>query len=403
MFSGSLFGPCRRKVAEAETVAGLRRTNLMRNLPGLEQIMAIIGQMEANSSSSSRSKLASVQRSDRAARIARNPSAIAILVLTSVLIVPSSTACQSEPEQPSQASAPATARSGAQTEDKPAPSERSEETSHPRTSLSPWQLLAEGVTSHTIARRQEALAALGTLGTKSRAIQLVVSALDDKDASIRQLAARNLGQMHAKTAIPRLKEALNDDSAGVSFAAAKSLWDMGDHTGRDVFIEILSGERSHSSDVMKDQLESARKRLQDPRGLAVIGAKEAASSLFGPAGWGIKIVEEITKDRSVSARAMSAAVLGHDSSLDAIKELDDALDDKNWIVRTAAAQALGECKQPDQIKHLTALLSDDKPAVRYMAAASIIRLSSSKATVGSRETGKSSGPATALQAPERSR
>jgi HEAT repeat protein len=79
-------------------------------------------------------------------------------------------------------------------------------------------------------------------------------------------------------------------------------------------------------------------------------------------------------------------------SQDAIKELDDALDDKNWIVRTAAAQALGECKQRDQIKQLTALLSDDKPAVRYMAAASIIRLSSSKAAVGSLETGKSSGP-----------
>jgi hypothetical protein len=154
--------------------------------------------------------------------------------------------------------------------------------------------------------------------------------------------------------------------------------------------------------VMKDQLESARKRLQDPRGLAVIGAKEAANSLFGPAGWGIKIVEEITKDRSVSARAMSAAVLGHDASLDAVNGLDDALDDKNWIVRTAAAQALGECKQPDQIKHLTALLSDDKPAVRYMAAASIIRLSSSKAAADSRD-GKSSGPATALQTPERSR
>jgi HEAT repeat protein len=365
--------------------------------------MATIGQMEARNSSGSRLALASVQGSDRAGRSTRNTSTVRISILISVLIVPLCTSSESALLQPSQAPAGATAPSAAQTEDKPGPSERSGETSHPRASLSPWQLLAEGVTSHIVARRQEALAALGTLGTKSRAVQLVVSALDDKDASIRQHAARNLGKMHAKSAIPRLKEALNDDSAGVSFAAAKSLWDMGDHTGRDVFIEILAGERSHSGDVMKDQLESARKRLQDPRGLAVIGAKEAANSLFGPAGWGIKIVEEITKDRSVSARAMSATVLGHDASLDAINGLDDALDDKNWIVRTAAAEALGECKQPDQIKHLTALLSDDKPAVRYMAAASIIRLSSSKAAADSRDTGKSSGPATALQTPERSR
>jgi len=191
---------------------------------------------------------------------------------------------------------------------------------------------------------------------------------------------------------------------GVSFAAAKSLSDMGDHSGRDVFIEILSGEKSNSTGMMKDQLESAKKHLQDPRGLAMIGAKEAASALFGPAGWGITIVEEVSKDRSASARAMSAALVGHDAGKDAVRELDEAIWDKNWIARVAAAQALGECTQRDQIKHLRGLLWDGKPAVRYMAAASIIRLSSSKAAAGSmRTTRKPPGPAAALQMPRTSK
>ena len=138
------------------------------------------------------------------------------------------------------------------------------------------------------------------------------------------------------------------------------------------------------------------------RGLAMIGAKEAASSLFGPAGWGITIVEEVTKDRSASARAMSAALLGHDAGKDAVRELDEAIWDKNWIVRVAAAQALGECRQRDQIQHLRGLLWDAKPAVRYMAAASIIRLSSSRSATGFRST-KPPGPAAALQMPRTSK
>jgi HEAT repeat protein len=341
----------------------------------------------------------------------RNASAVAIAVLISSLILTSPILAQSGTQHPPQqtpsdsspASPAPTAPANLSAEDKDASAAPPAEDNRPHTDVSPWQLLAEGLESHTVARRQEALAALGTLRARERAIQLVVAALDDKDPSVRQLAARSLGQMHAKSAIPKLREALNDDSAGVSFAAAKSLWDMGDRSGRDVFIEILSGEKSNSTGIMQDQLESAKKHLQDPKGLAVIGAKEAASSLFGPAGWGITFVEEVTKDRSASARAMSAALLGHDAGKDAVRELDEALWDKNWIVRAAAAQALGGCKRQDQIKHLRALLWDGKPAVRYMAAASIIRLSPSRAAAGSIKTTKSPGPAAALQTPRTSK
>jgi HEAT repeat protein len=343
-------------------------------------------------------------------RMARTASAVAVAALISSLLLASPIFAQTESQQPTRQtpsdstpaspSPAASANSSADRDD--APTKPPAEDNSPRTHVSAWQMLSDGVKSQTVARRQEALAALGTLGTRERAVHLVVAALDDKDPSVRELAARNLGQMHAKSAIPKLREALNDDSAGVSFAAAKSLWDMGDRSGRGVFMEILSGEKSNSTGMMKDQLESAKKRLQDPRSLAMIGAKEAASSLFGPAGWGITIVEEVTKDRSASARAMSAALLGHDAGKDAVRELDEAIWDKNWIVRVAAAQALGECRQRDQIQHLRGLLWDAKPAVRYMAAASIIRLSSSRSAAGFRST-KPPGPAAALQMPRTSK
>jgi hypothetical protein len=323
------------------------------------------------------------------------PRAIAPAVFSLCFILTPSIFCQtSTPEPPL-----ATDAQPAQTQ----PPAETPDGHKPDHALTPWEMLADGTTQHTVARRQEAVAALCTLGSRPRAIELVEATLADKDPSVRQLAARSLGQMKAKAAISRLKDVLNDDAIAVRFAAAKSLWDMGDRTGRDVFISILSGEESNSSGMVKDQLETAKKRLQDPRGLAIIGAKETATSLFGPAGWGIMLMEEVTRDRTASARAMSATALGHDANQDALRELDEALWDKNWLVRAASAQALGDTRQHDQIKHLKALLWDAKPAVRYMAAASIIRLSSAKPAMAPGSTLKSPGTAAALQTPTSSR
>ena len=261
--------------------------------------------------------------------------------------------------------------------DRPAPSVGDH--SHEAKPLSPWQILTAGAANHDPTRRGEAVAALGTIGPRTQVVRLLEQSLQDEDSSIRQLAASTLGEMRARRSIPKLKEALHDDSPAVTFAAAKSLWLMGDRGGREIFIQILSGEKSSSNGLLKEQMRATKKKLQDPQKLALLGAKEAASSLLGPAGWGIKIMEEAMQDRSSSARAMSAILLGPDASPDALQQLQEALGDKNWIVRAAAAQALGSSRHRDQIQHLQPLLEDDRAAVRYMAAASIVRLSERKA------------------------
>jgi len=247
-----------------------------------------------------------------------------------------------------------------------------------------WDILSAGMNNRNALRRAEAVVALGTAGSQKRVVRMVEHALDDSDPSIRELAAKSLGEMRARSSIPNLTKALNDESPDVSFAAAKSLWSMGNRSGRDVFLQILSGEKNSSGGVMKsgllkNEFQGARKKFDDPKSLAVLGAKEAATSLFGPAGWGIKIMEEITQDRSASARATSALLLGPDATLDTLHQLQDALNDKNWIVRAAAAQALGASRHRDQVPYLQPLLEDSKPAVRCMAAAAIVRLSAGPA------------------------
>ena len=254
--------------------------------------------------------------------------------------------------------------------------ESQEKDSTDQAALSPWKTLSTGVSDRNAARRAEALQALGTLHSSPRAIRMIAATLaTDQDSSIRAIAARVLGEMGARSAIPSLRKSLKDESMSVRFQAAKALWAMGDRSGRRIHIQILAGEKSASPGLIKSQLDSAKKELEDPRKLAMDGAMEAASSLFGPAGWGIKIMQDVTHDRSAPARATSAILLGPDPSLDGLRQLEDALTDKNWIVRAAAAQALGAARHRGAIPSLRPLLRDSKPPVRYMAAASILRLS----------------------------
>ena len=266
-----------------------------------------------------------------------------------------------------------------------------DDTSVKNHALSPWQLLTTTAASRNPTHRREAIAALGTIGSQRRVLRLLEQALSDKDSSVRQQAAGTLGDLRARRSIPRLKQALNDDSPEVSFAAARSLWLMGDRTGREVFLQVLSGDKPASDGVLKNGFEATKKKLKDPKKLAILGAKEAADSLFGPAGWGIKVIEHVIQDRSASARAMSAILLGPDATADALKQLREALSDQSWIVRAAAAQALGASRRREQIQHLRPLLRDDKNAVRCLAAASIVRLSAIQSG-STAESAKSAAP-----------
>ena len=59
---------------------------------------------------------------------------------------------------------------------------------------------------------------------------------------MRQTAAAELGQLKSPDAIPYLKQALLDNSE-VAFTAAESLWKLGDQSGREIFQEVIEGQR----------------------------------------------------------------------------------------------------------------------------------------------------------------
>src|SRR5438445_6772963 len=146
------------------------------------------------------------------------------------------------PQTSTPESAPSVAPSNAGPAIPPEPAARDRHTTPEQ--AQPWHVLTEGATDHNSMRRAEAIAALGTMAPSPRVLHLVENALDDKDSSIRQLAAMNVGQMRARRSIPRLTKALNDPSPEVSFAAAESLWNVGHHSCRHAFLLFLSGQES---------------------------------------------------------------------------------------------------------------------------------------------------------------
>ncbi len=238
-----------------------------------------------------------------------------------------------------------------------------------------WETLLAGVAEDKGAERSDAITALGAIGPHREVARLIEAALDDKNSTVRQVAAATLGEMKSRGSIPRLRRALDDESAEVSFSAARALWEMGDRSGREIFVAILNGDRKPARGVIQSRVRDVKQTVSDPKALTMIGIKQGAGALLGPFALGVSVVEEFTRDGSAPARALCADVLSGDRNADSLGLLLGALEDKNWVVRAAAARALGIYGNPAVLPRLEQLLKDDKDAVKYMAAAAIVRLS----------------------------
>jgi HEAT repeat protein len=240
--------------------------------------------------------------------------------------------------------------------------------------MTAWDTLKKGMADGDAAHRKTAIAAIGTIGPDSQAVELVVGALKDKDMGVRQIAANTLGEMGSSDAIPPLRTAL-DDKPEVSFTAAKALWNLGDRSGREIFQQVLEGERKDAP----GKVHNAIKQKLNPGQLALMGAEGASGALLGPGSIAITAVREAVKDTKgdtgAPGRAEAANELAKDQDAYALTLLEWALGDPNWAVRVAVTKALGERGNQDTIPKLSALLTDAHHAVRYMAAASMIRLS----------------------------
>jgi HEAT repeat protein len=239
-----------------------------------------------------------------------------------------------------------------------------------------WDVLKAGLANTNPLTRRQAVTAVGSIGLAPEAVRLVEAALKDSDSLIRETAAAELGDMKARQSFPALKAALDDPSGEVAFAAAKSLWDMGDTTGRGFIEDVVAGQQKASESEVSRTAHDARRKAHDPKAMTVLGIREASSVLLGPFNIGVIAAEQAFKDSSTAARMLALNLLAQDCDAQTVKLLQVSLaNDKSWAVKATAAKALGKCGNPETIPTLEQNLADSHAAVRFMAAAAIVRLS----------------------------
>jgi len=239
-----------------------------------------------------------------------------------------------------------------------------------------WQTIEDLASSSNPQHRKYSAAAFALLAQKhGRALEAAKALLDsDHDAEVRAFTAAALGQERARAAIPPLREALDDPAAPVAFAAAKALWDMRDRSGAIVFQEVLTGARKNSEGLVNSYLSDARHKMRDPKGLAMMGVKEATSAFFGPAGLAISFAQESMKDKGAAGRAYAATALADDRSTKSREILESALQDSSPLVRAAACRSLAILNDRRSRVFVEPLLDDKNDGARALASAAYIRL-----------------------------
>jgi len=232
-----------------------------------------------------------------------------------------------------------------------------------------WGIFQTGVKDSNSTRRASAVRALSLLRGEPKAIFMATHALDDPEPAVRAAAATAVGELHASSAIPKLKQLLSNKETPVVIAASRSLLILKDKSGYDAYYAILMGDRKGEG-LIAEQLAT----LKDPKKLAALGFREGIGFVpYADIGYGA--FRTIRKDSSAPLRVACANALVDDPDPlieDAL--VQTALSDKSELVRTAALGALAQRGHPEAVEKITQALSDQKDSVRFTAAATVIHL-----------------------------
>ena len=236
-----------------------------------------------------------------------------------------------------------------------------------------WSTLSDaaGDTRHPETRIQ-ALAALGLLGANPRAAELIRNAMLVRDVDVRTAAVIAAGQTKSPALTGDLRRMLDDKEPQVAYSAALALWKMNDHSGEDILMAVVDGERRSSATLVNGTEHTISKDLHSPSTLAKIGALQGASMLLGPFGIGITAYEYVKKNGGNSARVAAIEALAEGRTAPIRKELISALNDKDPSVRAAALKALATHREPDVSAAITGRFEDPKLPVRLTAAAAYL-------------------------------
>lgn len=232
------------------------------------------------------------------------------------------------------------------------------------------------------AIREEAASRLGSL-KDPRAVAPLVSALRDRDRSVREAAIEALRSIGAP-AVVALGDCLADPELSVQEAASAVLASIADECVFDPLVRAL-----HSPDwIVRMHATTAVGRLKDPRSIQSLVPllqdrvkavrQEASSALAAIGGPVVPVLAKAVTHQDWLVRLHAVEALGKTRSPSAVKPLvSTLLSDADSAVREDAVRALGDIGDPDAVDVLFAVLK--VPGLRTLAVEALGRIGDRRA------------------------
>jgi HEAT repeat protein len=247
-----------------------------------------------------------------------------------------------------------------------------------------WQSLTDSVqdAKHTDTRSQ-ALNALSSLGSSTRADGLIAVAMKDPNLDVRTAAIIAAGKTKSHSLVEPVRKLLDDTEPQVVFVAATTLWkQFADRGGEDILAAIAAGDRKANPSLIHGAAHDISRTLHSPSALEKIGIETGAAMVLGPFGFSISAVEYARKNGGNSARIEAIDLLAENKTEGIRDQMKFALDDNDAGVRAAAVKALANFHRSQDSKAIATLLNDSKLPVRLAAAAAYIDCLSGSAKTG---------------------
>ena len=212
------------------------------------------------------------------------------------------------------------------------------------------------------------------------AAQVMFRALQDPDhAELRAMAARGLGELGDREAVPPLLGALSDWKVDVKAQAAEALGKIGDERAVQPLVEAAKDD----NEKLRSGAQSGLRHLGEPAVEPLVGLlgdgdrnvrRRAASSLSALGEIALEPLRGVLQEGSANERGAAVEALGILGDPRALGALVAHLEDQDGDVRIGAIDALAELGEADAIEPLLAALSDPEGPARRKAAQALERM-----------------------------
>jgi HEAT repeat protein len=239
-----------------------------------------------------------------------------------------------------------------------------------------WTILQSGATDKSSQKRAAAVTVLALIPGDDKAMSMAEQALQDQDPGVRKAAADTLGTLKAKSAVPKLLDALKDTDGGVMMAAAKALVMMGNESGYEFYYAVVTGEHKSGASLMGGQEQELQHLLHNPKEAADMAFEQGIGFVpIGAEGFAAYQMIRQNAEKDAVVKATAIKILAQDPDPRSGKALINETGDKQWLLRAASYDAIARRGDPSLLPDITKGLADEHDEVRLTAAAAVAQLS----------------------------